>query len=67
MTFHAPTAVSSKRIGRPCGCGVYSWNSRYDLFACLKCDVWVEKKDPCSDPECEFCVPPAPEKPSDVK
>lgn len=37
---------------------------KVDAYACLKCDVWLEKL--CSDPRCEFCTI-RPDKPSEMR
>jgi len=35
----------------------------YDTYACLNCDLWLEKI--CGDADCEFCAG-RPDRPSDA-
>ena len=45
--------------------GPRSYNEKHDLYACLGCDVWLEKVHTPDD--CEDCpFPYAPSKPSEV-
>lgn len=43
--------------------GTVERNERYDAYACLKCDMWLE--DCCDDLDCGYCLKRS-NKPSDM-
>lgn len=48
-------------------CGTMeSYNSRYDVKFCLKCDVWTENKCGYEYPECRSGCSTRPDKPSET-
>ncbi len=43
-----------KRHRPPCACGaVTSLDYKFDAYACIPCNKWLETK--CADSDCEFC------------
>ena len=53
--------VAKGRIPKCETCGtIGERNERYDAYACLTCNVWLEER--CDDPECGYC-PVRPDKP----